>query len=469
MIAPTMPPSPPSSSTTTTTTPKNLSVSETPAQPAHQPLPLQQIQKEKNIVALQMCMVGMVTGMTMMMPQNQPMAAEIMPTATPAQVGFVLARASSFGSLFEFLLNPLMNALGDKYGRRPIFVFSFSALAVLRAVAYFKRKSLSMLSLNLILTRGLDTIIFTNIRASLTDMLSGEDIAFAGPRLAAAAGVAVIVGPPVSLGITRLTGSHTLPLVAASCVAAYCAFTCCSKLEETLLPKNAKELSLTAASPLSFIELLRSSPAIAKLMTVSLIQTLFDGRNVADTDFAFQRSELGWSKEESGQFVIVAGFKILLGGIIGKQLIKYMGIRYITSWSNAVNCLASSLLVMAPTWSFYIMFVLAFGDRKRDGVESMLTDLGTEKGFGRGRIASALVNWRSIANMIAPLLFTNLYAWGVRQKKRTGNQYYASAHHISCCVLSVVAQLVYNRLSTREIDHALAASERIKAAKLKKD
>ena len=210
------------------------------------------------------------------------MAAEIMQTATPAQVGFVLARASSIGSLFEFLLNPLMNALGDKYGRRPIFAFSFSALAVLRAVAYVKRKSLSMFSLNLILTRGLDTIIFTNVRASLTDMLSGEQIAFAGPRLAAAAGVAVILGPPVSLGITRLTGSHTLPLVAASCVSAYCAFTSCYKLEETLPPENAKELSLEAASPLSFVELLRSSPAIAKLMTVSLIQTLFDGRNVAD-------------------------------------------------------------------------------------------------------------------------------------------------------------------------------------------
>ena len=402
-------------------------------------------------------------GLSMLLPQNQPIVAEIMTHASPVKVGSFVAKTASFGSFVEFLINPLCGALGDKYGRRPIILFAFSTTAVLRAVAFVNSRSLPIVGITLVVTRALDTVLITATRAALSDMLSGEQLAFALPKIATAAGLAIMFGPPISLGITRLTGSHTLPLLAASVVSALCAYTVYTKLDETLPPSRSRDLTWRTANPFAFVEVLTSSATMAKLMSVSLVQTFVDQRSIADTAMSFQQSQLGWTREESGQYVVAAGVKIVLGGIIGKQLIKYMGLRNITSWSNGINSLVAALFATIPHYSIYILFFGMLGDRKRDGVESMLTDIGTTgKGFGRGRIASALFNWRSLANIIAPLLYNSLFQWGLGKKKATGVQYFASSHQLACLSCSLIAEMIYRSIPSSDIDGAVAINEKKK-------
>ena len=120
------------------------------------------------------------------------------------------------------------------------------------------------------------------------------------------------------LAATQVTGSHTLPLAVASAMSLMSAYTAAFRLKETVRETSRKPFSLRKASPLAFVEVLTSSAAMFKLMTTSLLQTMVDGRNTADTDFAFQQSELGWNATDSGKYVAAAGVKILLGGIIGK-------------------------------------------------------------------------------------------------------------------------------------------------------
>jgi hypothetical protein len=66
------------------------------------------------------------------------------------------------------------------------------------------------------------------------------------------------------------------------------------------------------------------------------------------------------------------------------------------------------------------MHVIAtgFGERKRDGVETMITKLGVERGWGRGELAASMANFRSIANIIAPLLFGYSYAVGMKMNPK---------------------------------------------------
>ncbi len=50
-------------------------------------------------------------------------------------------------------------------------------------------------------------------------------------------------------------------------------------------------------------------------------------------------------------------------------------------------------------------------DRKRDGVETLLTVEGARLGFGRGEIAAGLSNWRSIANILSPVRAAHCPDW----------------------------------------------------------
>ena len=59
------------------------------------------------------------------------------------------------------------------------------------------------------------------------------------------------------------------------------------------------------------------------------------------------------------------------------------------------------------------VFAAGFGERKRDGVEALLTAEASRLGFGRGEVAAGMSNFRSVANILAPLLFAVAYNWGI--------------------------------------------------------
>jgi hypothetical protein len=74
------------------------------------------------------------------------------------------------------------------------------------------------------------------------------------------------------------------------------------------------------------------------------------------------------------------------------------------------------LFASSPATMDAHILVTGFGERKRDGVETMVTRLGSERGWGRGELAAAMSNFRSVANVLAPLLFGYTYAFGLRQR-----------------------------------------------------
>ena len=75
-----------------------------------------------------------------------------------------------------------------------------------------------------------------------------------------------------------------------------------------------------------------------------------------------------------------------------------------------------------------------------------MTDLDAEKGFGKGRVSAAQMNWRSIANFISPLLFAWAFGVGNALKERTGIKLFASLHYFGAIACNVVAEGFYRTL-----------------------
>ena len=72
------------------------------------------------------------------------------------------------------------------------------------------------------------------------------------------------------------------------------------------------------------------------------------------------------------------------------------------------SCVAQTLGILAklnPLMIYAHIFATGLGERKRDGVETLLLVEGARHGFGRGEWTAGMGNFRSLSNIISPLFF----------------------------------------------------------------
>jgi len=192
-----------------------------------------------------------------------------------------------------------------------------------------------------------------------------------------------------------------------------------TKYEETLPASERKKLVLTDMQPFSFMQLFKSD-VMKKLLLVSGIQSLTEGRSIYDVLSLFLQEDLKWPVTSINRFVGFNGLGLVVGGITAKPMIASLGARKFTSIANICNTMNFVLWSLAAgklnsSAAMYLGAVIAFlGSRKRDCMEAKLMTIGVGEGFGKGFISGASNNFRSIVNIIGPLLFGQAYAWGRR-------------------------------------------------------
>ena len=74
-----------------------------------------------------------------------------------------------------------------------------------------------------------------------------------------------------------------------------------------------------------------------------------------------------------------------------------------------------------------VQLILLFGQRQRDGTETLITDVAIKKGFGKGEIESYKMNWRSVSNMFAPIIYSRSFSYGKTVGKKALPFYSAMA------------------------------------------
>lgn len=175
--------------------------------------------------------------------------------------------------------------------------------------------------------------------------------------------------------------------------------------------------------PLSFLQLMKNS-VLCRLMLITGMQTFTEGRNITDFVSIYLQDELKWSWDKINSFVSVYGMALIVSGMTVKKFLRGLGLRKFTTFSNLMNSLNLLSyarvpplgLLMEPTAIMYLgMFFGAFGGRKRDGAEAMILRIGSDAGFGNAFMSGAMMNFRAIINVLGPLMFGSLYAWGAKR------------------------------------------------------
>jgi hypothetical protein len=157
------------------------------------------------------------------------------------------------------------------------------------------------------ITVPLITSFFTTWRASLSDCLEGSSYAKCNALIGAAAGLGIITGPAMS-SLIMVRADPKYCFLASSVFSATCFCHLLVNFEETLPVEQRKPLVLSDMQPLSFTQLMNSSPDLNKLMWITGLQTTSEGRNVNDIFAIYMQEDLGWSFNQINTWVVRSSF-----------------------------------------------------------------------------------------------------------------------------------------------------------------
>jgi len=313
--------------------------------------------------------------------------------------------AGAFG-LANFIGSPLLGALSDQYGRRPVLLLGFFGLAL----SFFVTAAATALWV-LVAIRLVSGAMQANVsvaNAYVADITPPAERAKRFGQLGAAFGIGFILGPATGgvLGAIDLR----LPFVVAGCLAlvnlAYGYFV----LPESLPQDKRRAFNWRTANPISSLKKLTELKDVGVLVVViglsALAQFILHSSWVLFTTFKF-----GWGPKENGLSLFAVGFmSVLVQGFLLPRLLK----RFATPRLVVLALVSSSLTYLGwalvpQGWMLIVLIVFnVFGYAATAAIQSIVSNSvdATRQGATMGAVAGLNSLMAVLGPLIGPGLLT---------------------------------------------------------------
>ncbi len=279
-----------------------------------------------------------VLGLTIILPLLHLYAAAY--GATPLEIGLV---AASF-PLAQLIGVPVMGALSDRYGRKPLLLISQVATC-LSFVLLGLADSLWLI----ILSRLIDGLFGANLataQAALSDITGEENRAQGLGLTGAAFGLGFIFGPVIALFTLEASNNLAIPAYTAAAYSFISILLTVFVFKETLPPQRRRQQQAESGAPLITLHLL-GRPQIGLLMLLMFAQQIifFGFESLLGL---FTLSRLGLLGQGNAIIFLLVGVILVLVQVrfIGPWSRKYGERRMV---SAALGLLAAGLVLIALT------------------------------------------------------------------------------------------------------------------------
>ena len=270
--------------------------------------------------------------------------------ASPLIIGLLFA----VFSLCQLVSAPALGDLSDRYGRRPVLVFSLAG-TVVSFVMLAAAHSIGMLFAARIVD-GLSGGNISTARAYVADITGPKDRARAYGLIGAAFGLGFILGPAISGVLAHV--SYTAPIWAAAAITLVA-----TAMALLWLPETVHRTHAGTGNPFRYLPELMRRPIVRRVLAIDFLYWF--AFSIFQTTFAlFAARRFGFDAPRTGYFL--AGFGLLgaviQGGMI-RPIVRHLGDK--PTFRIGLGCASIGLAAAAAVHSvpaFAVSLVpLAFG------------------------------------------------------------------------------------------------------------
>jgi DHA1 family tetracycline resistance protein-like MFS transporter len=353
-------------------------------------------------VALDMLSLGMI------MPVLPKLVENFMggDTARAAEIFGVFGTA---WALMQFFFSPMLGALSDSYGRRPVVLISNFGLAldyVLMALA----PNLWWLFAGRVIS-GISAATIATSYAYVTDVTPAEQRAAKFGLLGAAFGLGFVLGPAlggvlgaidprmpfwVAAGLSMLNGLYGLLV-----------------LPESLPREQRTGFEWKRANPVGSLKLIRSHPELSGLAVSEFLAAL--AHVVLPSVWVLYAGyRYGWDERAVGLSLAVVGVcaVIVQAGLVG-PVVRALGERSALMFGLAGGVAGFMVFGVAETGPVFCLGIplLALWGIANPAINSLMTRRVRES--EQGQLQGANASIQGIANLAGPFVFTLTFAWSI--------------------------------------------------------
>ncbi len=354
------------------------------------------------------------------------------------QGGNVQAAAHSVGwlgalyALMQFVFSPVLGNLSDRFGRRPVILGSLFGSGIDYLVLAWA-PTIGWLYLARIVS-GITAANFSAASAYIADVTPPEKRAAGFGMIGAAFGLGFIAGPAIG----GLLGDHGLrvPFLVAAGITLmnwlYGAFV----LPESLAPENRRPFHWSSAHPLKALGTLARWPVVLGLTGTHFL-TMVAGNIYPCLWVLYTGNRYGWTSREVGLSLALVGITaaVVQAGLAGK-ILKVIGERRGVYAGLLIMAVAMACYGAATEgWMIYaIIFIGSLAGIGSPATQSIISQ--SVPADEQGAVQGALNSVTSVAGVVAPILWTWLFAWAIAPERSLhlpGLPFYVA------CVVSLAA------------------------------
>jgi MFS transporter, DHA1 family, tetracycline resistance protein len=318
---------------------------------------------------------------------------------------FVIGLLFGVFSLAQLVAAPALGELSDRYGRRPVLLFSLAG-----TVASFVMLALAQSLTMLFVARIVDGLSGGNIataRAYVADITEPKDRARAYGFIGAAFGLGFVLGPALSAVLSHI--SYTAPIWAAAGVTILAML-----LAWVWLPETVHRSRAATGKPFANLAAMMNRPAVRRVLIIDFVYWFAFA--IFQTTFAlFAARRFGFDVPQTAYFLAAFGLlgAVVQGGLI-RPIVSRLGDK--PTFMLGIVCAAVGLIGVSLTHTvplFALALVpLAFGIGFGHPTVSSLVSRAA-RGDEQGRVQGAASAVESLGRAFGPL-------WGSASLQRFG-------------------------------------------------
>jgi MFS transporter, DHA1 family, tetracycline resistance protein len=309
-------------------------------------------------------------------------------------------------AVMQFFSAPLLGAISDRFGRRPVILISCFGLG-LDYIVMALAPSVGWLLLGRIFS-GICAASFTTAFAYIADVTPPEKRAGAFGLIGAAFGIGFVLGP--ALGGVLGNISPRLPFWGAAGLALVSACYGLFVLPESLPTSRRDAFRWGKANPIGSLGLLRSHRELTGLAGINfcyqLAHCVLPSMYVLYTSYRY-----GWSARTVGLTLMAVGvLSILVQGLLVKPTIARLGERGAIYAGLLFGIAGFSGFALAPSaiWMWAALPIFALWGLIGPGLQGLMS--ARVAAHEQGKLQGANGSITSMAGLIGPTVFTQSFA-----------------------------------------------------------